>query len=183
MFALRGMMRLTVLIACATGSSVGCGFEALFPPLPVVENVDLARYAGTWYEIARYPNGFEEGCTGVTAEYTVREDGTVRVVNTCRESTLDGPVWQIEGFAESADATTNAKLTVYFFFPFGAPYWIIELDEDYQYAVVGEPSRSFLWILSRTPTLDAATYQSILDGLPAQGYDPGRLELTPQATD
>jgi apolipoprotein D and lipocalin family protein len=152
-------------------------------PLVTVDQVDVQRYMGTWYEIARYPNSFERGCSAVTAEYTLRDDGTVRVLNTCRDS--DGVTVKstTEGFAEIADPSTNAKLTVYFFYPFGAPYWIIDLDEDYQYAVVGDPSRCFLLLLIRTPTLDAATYDQILQRLPEQGYDPQRLELTPQFED
>lgn len=159
----------------------GCGlFPAGGDPLTTVDQVDVQRYMGIWYEIAKYPNGFQQGCSAVTAEYTLREDGTVGVLNTCRES--DGVTIKdsIEGFATVADETTNAKLTVYFFYPFGAPYWIIDLDDDYQYAVVGEPTRTFLWILSRTPTLDAATYEQILRRVSEKGYDPARLELTPQ---
>ncbi|QDV89249.1 Outer membrane lipoprotein Blc precursor [Phycisphaerae bacterium RAS2] len=172
--------RWVVGVLLGAGSLTGCQLFAPGPPLETVSSVDIARYMGTWYEIAKYPNGFEQGCFGVTAEYTLRDDGTVRVVNVCRNADGTRNERNIEGFATVADATTNSKLTVYFFFPFGAPYWIIDLDEDYQYAVVGDPSRTFLWILSRTPTLDEATYQGILDRLPAKGYDPARLELMPQ---
>jgi apolipoprotein D and lipocalin family protein len=162
-------------------TSCGCG--AFFPPLDVVENVDVQRYTGKWFEIARYPNNFEQGCVGSTAEYTLQDDGSIRVVNTCRQGSLDGPIERIEGTAVIDDPTTNAKLLVSFFPPFQSPYWIIELDEDYEYAVVGEPSRSFLWILSRSPSLDDETYQGILDRLPAKGYDPVRLERTLQPVD
>jgi apolipoprotein D and lipocalin family protein len=156
----------------------GCG--AVSPPLAVVDSVDLNRYAGRWYEIARYPNSFERDCVGVTADYTLREDGRVEVVNTCIESSLDGPERLIRGSARVVDETTNAKLKVTFFWPFEGDYWILELDQDYRYAVVGEPSRSTLWILSRTPQMDDATYQDIIAGLPAKGYDPARLILVPQ---
>ncbi len=155
-------------------------FQGNYEPLEVVERVDIERYMGTWYEIAKYPNRFESGCFGVTAEYTLRPDGAVTVHNVCRAEDGKSVSRTITGFATVADRETNAKLTVYFFFPFGAPYWIIELDEDYRYAVVGDPSRSFLWILSRTPTLDDETYGQILQRLPAKGYDPERLELMPQ---
>ncbi len=158
----------------------GCSLAALYPPLDVADNVDIASYTGLWYEIARYPTRFQEGCYAVTAEYTLRDDGRVRVVNACHEDSVDGPIRTIEGFAEVADDETNARLTVYFFYPFGAPYWILELDEDYRWAVIGEPSRTYLWILSRTPTLDAQTYEAILTRLPEKGYDPARLMLTPQ---
>jgi len=161
----------------------GCQIAGPGPALETVASVDVERYMGTWYEIAKYPNAFEQGCFGVTAEYSLRDDGSVKVVNTCR--TADGKEInnRIEGFATVADKTTNAKLTVYFFYPFGAPYWILELGENYEYAVVGDPSRSFLWILSRTPTLDAETYDGILQRLPAKGYDPSRLEPMVQFPD
>lgn len=175
---LRSALAITLVIA---GSS-GCGLFPLNagPPLKTVENVDISRYMGTWYEIAKYPVSFENGCTGVTAEYSLIADGSVRVINTCRTADGQGSASQIEGIATVADPTTNAKLTVYFFFPFGAPYWIIDLDADYQYAVVGDPTRTFLWILSRTPTLDAAVYEQIVGRLPDLGYDPDRLELMQQ---
>lgn len=153
--------------------------ERLFPPLDTVSNVDIARYAGKWYEIAKYPVVFENGCIDVTAEYALLDDGTVRVVNTC--GSPDGGSRDIVGSATVTDPSTNAKLMVSFFGPFGAPYWIIELDEDYQYAVVGDPSREFLWILSRTPSLDEATLSGILDRLPDRGYDPDGLIWTVQS--
>jgi len=156
----------------------GCG--AFYPPLAVVDYVDLTRYAGKWYEIARYPNSFERGCVGVTAEYTLQDDGRVAVLNTCVESSLDGPERPIRGSARVVDSTTNAKLKVTFFWPFEGDYWIIDLDEDYTYAVVGEPSRQFLWILSRAPQMDDETYERIIESLPDYGYDPDRLILVPQ---
>lgn len=174
------MNLLEALITRRVGAAVfalvlasGCG--TAYPPLEVVEEVNLGRYAGRWYEIARYPNAFEGGCVGVTAEYTPLDDGRIEVVNTCFESSLDGPSREIRGSARVVDATGNAKLKVTFFWPFEGDYWIIELGEDYEYAVVGEPSRSLLWILSRTPQMDEALYESILARLPEAGYDPERL--------
>ena len=158
----------------------GCG--AMYPPLEVVDFVDLERYAGKWYEIARYPTSFERDCVGVTAEYSLRDDGKVDVVNTCRKFTLEAPAEEIEGVARVVDPVTNAKLKVQFFWPFEGDYWIIELDENYQYAVVGSPDRRFLWILSRTPAMDADIYEGILETLPEREYDPDRLLLTPQAS-
>lgn len=155
-----------------------CGCMGPRTPLDVVEFVDLNRYAGLWYEIAKYPVFFEAGCVGVTAEYTPRDDGRITVVNTCREGTLDGPESRIEGVARVVDPETNAKLAVRFFGPFEGNYWIIDLDtEDYQWAVVGEPTRNTLWILSRTPQMDQAIYDDIVSRLPAKDYDPQRLEL------
>lgn len=149
-------------------------------PLDSVKYVEIERYMGRWYEIAKYPNTFEQNCYGVTADYTLNPNGTVRVVNTCRSEDGSKVIRVIEGVAEIADRNTNAKLTVYFFYPFGAPYWIIDLDADYQYAVVGEPSRRFLWILSRSPTLEPAIYDAIVTRLQNMGYDPSRLERMPQ---
>ena len=162
--------------ACLTGCA------AFYPELPVVDSVDLEQYAGKWYEIARYPNFFEQDCFGVTAEYTIMDDGQVEVVNTCRKGSLDGELDVATGVARVADTETNAKLRVRFFGPFEGDYWIIELDDQYQYAVVGEPSRGFLWILSRTPQLDQTIIDSILERLPDLSYDPERLEFTPQET-
>jgi apolipoprotein D and lipocalin family protein len=159
----------------------GCG--AFYPPLDVVEKVELDRYAGTWYEIARYPNSFERGCVGVTADYTPRDDGRIDVVNTCFESSLDGPSRDILGSARVVDETTNAKLKVSFFWPFEGDYWIIDLAEDYSYAVVGEPARRSLWILSRTPEMDDALYEDIIAWLPEVGYDPDLLEPVLQSTE
>lgn len=152
---------------------VGCA--ALFPPLDVVESVDLTQYAGKWYEIARYPTFFQAACVSSTAEYTARANGKIGVFNTCLAA--DGStVSTIEGVAEVVDPSTNAKLVVSFpNVPIPGPYWIIDLDAAYQYAVVGDPYRSTLFILSRTPTLDQTTLDGILNRLPSQGYDPGRL--------
>lgn len=156
----------------------GCG--AVYPLLATVEKVDLGSYTGRWFEIARYPNSFEPGCVGVTADYALREDGHIRVLNTCIEGNLDGDVRLIEGVARVVDSITNAKLAVTFFAPFEGDYWILELGDNYEYAVVGDPSRTFLWILSREPVLDQDLYTDILSRLPERGYDSERLELVPQ---
>jgi apolipoprotein D and lipocalin family protein len=150
------------------------------PPLTVVDRVDLERYLGKWYEIASYPAWFQKGCAGSTAEYSLLSDGKIRVVNQCRKNSLDGPLKESKGKAEVADTATNAKLKVWFFWPFKGNYWIIELDDNYQWAVVGEPSRKYLWILSRTPLMEEAVYEGILDRLPQKGYDPAGLRRTAQ---
>ena len=150
-------------------------------PLTVVDAVDLQRYLGKWYEIASYPAWFQKECTGSTAEYSLLPDGKIQVVNRCRKGSLDGPLKESKGKAEVVDTATNAKLKVWFFWPFKGNYWIIDLDPDYRWAVVGEPSREYLWILSRTPIMDEAVYQTILSRLPAKGYDPARLQKTRQS--
>ena len=157
----------------------GCAHAPSGPPLRTVDRVDLQRYMGKWYEIATIPMSFQKGCVGVTAVYTLREDGDVDVVNTCRKETLDGPERSVEGKAWSVDPS-NAKLEVQFFWPFHGAYWIIDLDPDYRWAVVGHPSRAYLWILSRTPQMDEASYQGILSRLRAQSYDLSLLVKTAQ---
>jgi apolipoprotein D and lipocalin family protein len=149
-------------------------------PLTAVDNVDLRRYAGKWYEIARYPNRFQRNCqSDTTAIYTLRDDGKVQVVNACREK--DGKVTTARGTAKVVDKKTNAKLKVTFFWPFYGDYWVIGLDPDYQYAIVGEPSRKYLWILSRTPSLEEATYQGVLRLVETLGYEQGKLQKTNQS--
>jgi len=150
-------------------------------PLEVVSHVDLDRYLGRWYEIASFPQRFQRGCVATRATYSRRDDGRIRVVNECRDRSLDGELRQAEGVAWVAeDDGSNARLKVQFFWPFRGDYWIIDLDPDYQYAVVGEPSRDYLWILSRTRTMDPARYQEILRRIEAQGFDLERLNPTPQ---
>lgn len=162
------------------------GCPATNPP-ETVTSVDLARYVGKWYEIARFPVFFQKGLVGVTAEYTLQNDGSVRVVNRGLKNTLDGPESSIRGVATVDDPATNAKLRVRFDpFPvclFPGKYWIVELDEDYTWAVVSEPRRKNLWILSRTPAMDAAVYNGIIARLGAKGFDMSKAELTPQATE
>lgn len=149
-------------------------------PLRTVDAVDLKRYSGTWYEIARYPNRFQRDCHSDTkAEYTVRKDGKVQVVNSCRQN--DGRTKTARGTAKIADKRTNAKLRVTFFWPFYGNYWVIGLSPDYRYAIVGEPKRKYLWILSRTPEMDEARYQSLVEQIREAGYDPDKLIKTPQS--
>lgn len=141
--------------------------------------VDLKRYTGKWFEIARLPVRFQKQCIGnVTAEYTLKPNGNIEVLNKCLKK--DGQYDDAKGKAKVVDKTTNAKLKVSFFLFFYAPYWIIDLDPDYNYAVVGNPNRKYLWILSRTPALDDKTYQNILRKVEKMGYKPNELIKTPQ---
>ncbi len=150
--------------------------------LKVVDSVDLSRYLGKWYEIASYPAWFQRGCTASTAEYALLTDGKIRIINRCHKGRPDGPLKESVGKAEVSDEQTNAKLKVWFFWPFKGNYWIIDLDDDYRWAVVGEPKRKYLWILNRTPTMDQTLYQNILSRLPSKGYDPSKLNRTLQKT-
>ena len=161
-------------LALTVGGCCGVCVSLLQPPT-VVSYVDLTRYVGRWYEIARYPTSFQADCVSSTADYTARPDGTIGVFNTCLAA--DGSVVStIEGSASVVDPKTNAKLTVTFpGVPFPADYWIIDLGQDYEYAVVSDPLRLTLFILSRTPTLDQPALDAILSRLGDQGYDPARL--------
>lgn len=144
-----------------------------------IASVDLARYAGRWYEIARLPNSFQKKCAGgVRATYELRPDGKVTVINECRKAS--GESTRAKGTAKIADKKSNAKLKVTFFWPFYGDYWILDLGLNYEYAVVGEPKRRYLWILSRTPQIDDALYQELLAKMANQGFDTGRMVKTLQ---
>ena len=145
-----------------------------------VDHVDLDRYIGRWYEIARFEQKFQKGCVGVTADYSIRDDGKIGVLNTCIADTLDGEVSTAEGYAYVKDEETNAKLRVTFFWPFFGDYWIFELADDYSYAVVGSPDRDSLWFLSRTPQISEILFQDLSARMTAKGFDMTRLQRTLQ---
>ena len=150
------------------------------PPLQTVPHVDLNRYMGQWYEIASFPQWFQKNCVATIATYTLRKDRDVDVLNQCRDKTLDGKPKDAKGKAWVVDSQSNAKLKVRFFWPFSGDYWIIDLGENYQYAVVGHPKRNYLWILSRSAHMDLAVYDGILERLKEQHYDLTRLKKTLQ---
>jgi len=165
------LLILTFILASMTGCSKP------YPPLNTVKKVDLQKYAGTWYEIARYEHYFEKGCRDVSATYTLKEDGDIKVINRCTKEEADKN--EVVGVAYATDES-NSKLKVSFFRPFYGDYWIIMLDDEYRYAVIGDPSREYLWILSRTPTLDEDIKNTILKRLPEMGYSADPLIWTPQ---
>jgi apolipoprotein D and lipocalin family protein len=151
--------------------------HALLPPVEVVPYVELSRYTGTWYEIARYPNRLQKGCTDTSAAYKLGSDGTFTVLNSCVKN---GTPDTVKGKARVVDPATNAKLKASFFWP-SDDYWIIDLGADYDYAVVSGPDRKYLWILSRSPQMDDALYGQILQRLKKQGFDIYSLEKTRRA--
>ena|ERR1035437_4692653 len=166
-----------VLLAAAT---LTYAFAERRSNLTTVSSVDLNRYTGRWYEIARYPNRFQRQCVNnVAATYSLLPNGKIEVVNECRKS--DGKLVVARGKAKVAEKTSTAKLRVTFFCPFSGDYWVIGLDPEYRWAVVGEPDRKYLWILSRTPQLPAADYDQAISAIQAKGYDPSKLVLTPQS--
>jgi apolipoprotein D and lipocalin family protein len=153
------------------------------PYLPTVAHVDLHKYRGLWYEVARLPTKYEKDCQHVTAKYTLRPDGKVDVLNTCHKDGLDGPVETAKGTAYAVD-DTNAKLKVSFFWPFTGDYWVLDLDyADYQYALVGEPSRKNLWILSRKPHLERSIRDRLVAHARNLGFPVDNLIYTAQPID
>jgi apolipoprotein D and lipocalin family protein len=151
-------------------------------PLATVASVDLARYAGTWHEVARMPNRFQKKCArATTATYALRDDGRISVTNSC--VTNNGKVDEATGVARVVDTDSNAKLQVSFVSLFGwqlfwGDYWVIGLDDDYQWVVVGHPGRKYGWILSRTPTLGASSLERAYSILERGGYSRDDFEMS-----
>jgi len=167
---------LLALFGCAKTTTERLGL----PVLPTVPHVELGRYLGIWYEIASFPQSFQEGCTGTRAEYALRADGELDVTNRCWLGSLDGEEKVARGRARIVDRVTNSKLEVSFFRPFWGDYWIVELGPSYEYAVVGHPSRDYLWILSREPSMAPETYNAVVARLQGLGYQVSRLNRTMQ---
>jgi apolipoprotein D and lipocalin family protein len=172
----RALLALTLLAgACATEPGPGAP--------RTVGQVDLARYAGTWFEAARFPTSFQDSarvrCEAVSAAYTLRPDGRVGVVNRCRNALAGGAERVAEGVARSA-SPGNDRLRVSFFWPFFGDYWVIGLDPDYRWAVVGAPDRDFLWILSRRPDMAPADFDAAVAIARREGFDTTRLRRTAQ---
>jgi len=155
-------------------------------PVKPVASVDLARYVGRWYEIARYPNFFQKSCAGdVTATYELKENGRIRVTNRCAR--VDGSTNEAEGEARPLDGAANARLKVRFApawlggLPFvWGDYWVIGLADDYRWALVGTPDRKYLWILSRAPQLADADWEAAVAKARENGFDTTRLQRTRQ---
>jgi apolipoprotein D and lipocalin family protein len=146
-----------------------------------VTGVDLNKYIGKWYEIARFNHSFEKGLVGVTATYSLRPDGKIKVLNEGYKNTLDGKHKVAVGKAKIPDPKDLSKLKVSFFLNFYADYLIMELDQvDYQYAMIGSNSDRFLWILSRTPVLPDATYKMLIGKAKKRGYAVDALINVPQ---
>jgi apolipoprotein D and lipocalin family protein len=172
------VLALAAISACA---AIQQSYRDTSVQISSVAAFDVARYAGLWYEIARFPVPFQEGCVGTTAEYTPRPDGTIGVLNTCREGVLTGPVRQIAG---QAVVVGPGRLEVSFdSVPFvRAPYWVLWVDEGYRTAVVGVPSGTSGWILNRDPQIPADRLEAARQILEFNGYDLNQLRMTPQPT-
>jgi len=179
--------KLAAALALALPLSIDVSRATTGQELRVVPSVDLSRYAGTWYEIARLPNRFQDSCAGeVTATYRIDENGEIDVLNRCRQA--NGKMKSARGSARRASPSEpSSKLKVRFapallsFVPWvWGDYWIIGLAPDYSYAVVGDPSRKYLWILSRTPQMEEAVYRKILEEAKKQGFNISRISRTRQ---
>jgi len=155
-------------------------------PLTTIASLDIPRYMGTWYEIAKYPNWFQKKCVAETkAEYRLQAAGSVQVINRCRRE--NGAMDEAIGEARQIGPSTSAKLKVRFapawlsLLPFvWGEYWVVDLDDSYQLVAVAEPKREYLWVLSRTPKVEPGVYEALLGRLKGQGFDLSRLELTKQ---
>lgn len=178
-----GWLGLGVCVVGGVGAGLllltGC---AVRNPPATVAHVDLERYQGIWYEVARYPNWFQRRCVGeVTAEYQLQEDGLVSVTNRCKNA--GGEMEEATATARAVPGTGNARLKVRFAGPIAGDYWILGLDEkEYSWAVIGHPSRRFLWFLSRTPTVHPSTWKAMRTVAVEAGYDLERLERTGHTT-
>jgi apolipoprotein D and lipocalin family protein len=174
---LRPGYRLVAILLCALAIFFG---RASGETMQTVPHVDLNRYQGRWYEIVRLPLRWENKCAAdVTANYTLRPDGKIEVVNRCRKK--DGSLSESKGTARLASKEgPNSKLKVTFFWPFSGDYWILDLDPDYQWALVGTPNKKNLWVLNRQPQMDKASLGRILEHARSLGFDTSRLIYTKQ---
>lgn len=151
---------------------LGCGRKE---PLPTVDKVDLEKYQGKWYEIARFPNRFEKGLDCTTANYTLKDNGKVKVVNKGRK-TKSGKLSEAKGNVWVPDQSKPGELKVSFFWPFAGDYYIMALDENYQFVLVGSPSREYLWILARNKTLDDSIYKKLTETARKNGFKVEKLK-------
>lgn len=168
-----------VIIIVLLSVLLGCT-KVTAPPPVTAPTVNINKYMGKWYEIAAFPMFFEKGCYCTEANYSLLSDNTVKVTNQCRR---DQPTnkWSIaNASAWAANAGDNSKLKVRFFWPFTADYWVLYVDNDYNYAIVGSPNYEYLWILSRQPQISDTQYQKLLTIATQKGYDVKHLKLTPQ---
>ncbi|WP_210202611.1 lipocalin family protein [Bosea sp. FBZP-16] len=140
--------------------------------------VELSRYVGRWHEQARYEASFQKGCEAVTADYAAKPDGSIAVVNSCREGSVSGPLRTAEATAKVVDGSNNAKLKVSFFPPFEGDYWVLDRAADYSWSIVGEPSGQYLWILTRSPRITDREYARLVTRAAALGYDTAMLRRT-----
>lgn len=153
-------------------SILGCGPKQ---GLPTVQNFELDKYLGTWYEVQRLPNSFEKNLKCVTATYSLRKNGKINVYNKGVNSKT-GKTDDITGYATVPDKEKLAQLKVTFFWPFGGDYYVIDLDSNYSTALVGAPNRKYLWLLSREPSIEPSRLNEMIKIAKDQGFDVQALE-------
>jgi apolipoprotein D and lipocalin family protein len=170
---------LFVFVLLLSWNELGCA-QKLAPPVTATANLDLVRYMGVWNEIARLPFPFEDDCFGVSAKYKLLTDDEIMITNYCWEKSLFGPMKRAQGSAWLGDPSDKGKLKVSFFLPFVLDYWVLYVDKDYQFAVVGTPDRKYLWILARNSVIDEARYQALVEIARSMKYDTTLLIRTPQ---
>jgi apolipoprotein D and lipocalin family protein len=172
----KSLLLLPFALAALAGGASGCSENE---PLDVAPQVDYERFSGRWYEIARLPRPTQKDCYGTTSFYERTGPDALRVVNECAIGSFDGPYNGSEASATIADAAEPAKLSLKVSL-YSGDYWVLEVGDNYDYAVVGHPSRRYLWIMSRNPQLDPATLQGVLERAKAKQFDVDKLEYTPQ---
>jgi apolipoprotein D and lipocalin family protein len=164
-----------VLGGCVPLSRGPVGNRAVPEP---ARSVEVERYLGHWYELARYEASFQRGCEAVTADYSRNPDGSIRVLNACRKGGVDGKEKTAKGRAKIADPLTNAKLKVSFFGPFYGDYWVLDRADDYSWSIVGEPSGRYLWILSREARVSPDRFAALEQRVRSLGYDWSLVRIT-----
>lgn len=167
------------LISAAASSASGLSKCNEPGELETVSKVELNRYMGKWYEIARYDNRFQRGTVATTTVFSLDNEGMIQVEMTARKKTVDGKMKESTATGWIVDENSNAKWKVQFFWPLRSDYWIIELCDDYKFAVIGQPTRKNVWIISREPEMDEATYKRLCRRLKRHGFDPEKLVRTP----
>jgi apolipoprotein D and lipocalin family protein len=169
-------MKQILFLVLSTILIAGCGSGGNMIDNTAVKELNLERYLGKWYEIARFPHSFEDGLVGVTATYSMRPDGKIKVINQGYDGSLDGKLKTAVGKAKIPDQTKPANLKVAFFLFFYGDYNVLELDsENYQWAMIGSSSDKYFWILSRTPQMDDKIYSMLLEKAKARGYDISKI--------
>ena len=166
---------IALTLSACVGSPGPVGNSAVPQP---AKSVELDRYLGRWYEMARYEAPFQNGCEAVTADYSLREDGQIKVANACRKGSVVGKLDQAIGKAKVVDIATGAKLKVSFFGPFYGDYWVLDRADDYSWSIVGEPSGRYLWVLTRTARPDEKTRGNLEARVKALGYNWSMVRIT-----
>ena len=164
-----------LLITLLLVNTMNCQTKKSSQTPKTVDNFEIEKYLGTWYELARFNHPFERGLVGVTATYLIRDDGTIKVLNQGYKNSLQGELSQANGKAKIPNANCPSKLKVSFFWFFYADYFVLELDKDYQWAIVGSKSMNYLWILSRKPIVEDSLYEFLVQKAKNLGYNTEKI--------